>query len=55
MRSNQIECNSEEGVKADTITKQSETEWKVRAGCFRRIFDNYDALMAFREHYQQND
>ena len=51
----QIECNSEEAVNTDAIAKLSETRWTVQAGCFSRILDNYDALVAVWKHYLQNN
>ena len=38
----QIECNEEVEIKANSISKLSETRWTVRAECFKRILDNYN-------------
>ena len=41
----QIECNKEVEIKANSISKLSETRWTVPAECFKRILDNYKELM----------
>ena len=51
----QVECDSEDVIKADAISKLSETRWTVQAGCFKRILDNYEALYSVWEHCLQND
>ena len=38
----QIKCNDEVEIKANSISKLSETRCTVRAECFKRILDNYN-------------
>ena len=38
----QIKCNEEVEIKANSISKLSETRWTVRAECFKRILNNYN-------------
>lgn len=42
----QVEYNSEGVVNENAIIKLPETQQTVQTGCFRRIIDKYDALMA---------
>ena len=51
----QIECNEEVEIKANSISKLSETRWTVRAECFKRILDNYKKLIALRKFCLEND
>lgn len=48
----QVEHNSEGVVNENAIIKLPETQQTVQTGCFRRIIDKYDALMAVWEHYR---
>ena len=41
----QIECNEEVEIKANSTSKLSKTRWAVRAECFKRILDNHKELM----------
>ena len=51
----QIECNEEVEIKANSISKLSETRWTVRAECFKRILDNYKKLITLRKFCLEND
>ena len=42
----QVEFVESTDYTANAISKLSETRWTVRAGCFKRILDNYNKLMA---------
>lgn len=55
MLKDQIECDSEDVVKANGILKLSETRWTVRADCFKRILENYENLMGVWKHCLEND
>ena len=37
--------DEEEGISASGLTKFCATRWTVRATCFQRVTDNYDALL----------
>ena len=37
--------DEEEGILASGLTKFCTTRWTVRATCFQRVIDNYDALL----------
>ena len=51
----QIECNEEVEIKANSISKLSETRWTVHAECFKRILDNYKELMTLWKFCLEND
>ena len=51
----QIECNEEVEIKANSISKLSETRWTVCAECFKRILDNYKELMTLWKFCLEND
>ena len=52
LKSNLIE---DDDAKADGLTKFSATRWTVRAVCFQRVLDNYEALLElWRECLQAN-
>ena len=51
----QIECNEDVEIKANSISKLSETRWTVRAECFKRILDNYKELMTLWKFRLEND
>ena len=51
----QIECNEEVEIKANSISKLSETRWTVHAECFKRILDNYKELMTLWKFCIEND
>ena len=51
----QIECNEEVEIKANSISKLSETRWTVHAECFKRILDNYKELMTLWKFCLKND
>ena len=51
----QIECNEELEIKANSISKLSETRCTVRAECFKRILDNYKDLMTLWKFFLEND
>ena len=51
----QIECNEEVEIKANWISKLSETRWTVRAECLKRILDNYKKLMTLWKFCLEND
>ena len=40
-----MEMKDEEGISASGLTKFCATRWTVRATCFQRVIDNYDALL----------
>ena len=40
-----MEDEEEEGISASGLTKFCATRWTVRATCFQRVIDNYDALL----------
>ena len=50
----QIECNEEVEIKANSISKLSKTRWTVRAECFK-ILDNYNELMTLWTLCLEND
>ena len=50
----QIECNEEVEIKANSISKLSETRCTVRAECFK-ILDNYNKLMTLWTLCLEND
>ena len=50
----QIECNEEVEIKANSISKLSETRCTVRAECFK-ILDNYNKLMTLWTPCLEND
>ena len=51
----QIECNEKVEIKANSISKLSETRWTVRAECFKRILYNYEELMTLWKFCLEND
>ena len=51
----QIDCNEEVEIKANLISKLSETRWTVRAECFKRILDNYKELMTLWKFCLENN
>ena len=50
----QIECNEEVEIKANSISKLSKTRWTVRTECFK-ILDNYNELMTLWTLCFEND
>ena len=50
----QIECNEEVEIKANSISKLSKTRWAVLAECFK-ILDNYNELMTLWTLCLEND
>ena len=51
----QTDCNEEVEIKANLISKLSETRWTVRAECFKRILDNYKELMTLWKFCLENN
>ena len=50
----QIECNEEVEIKANSISKLSKTRWTLRAECFK-ILDNYKELLTLWKLCLEND
>ena len=51
----QIECNEEVDIKANSRSKLSETRWTVLAECLKNFLDNYKELMTLWKFCLEND